>query len=113
MSDGLLADLGHILEASGVAAEVQFDALPRSQALGACRDVQRAQDCLLAGGDDYELVFTAAPPARGEIEALSRELGLALTRIGVVMPGEPRLMVRRRDGSELPVAHRGFDHFVQ
>jgi thiamine-monophosphate kinase len=59
VSDGLLADLGHVLERSKVAAEVDFEALPRSADLRACADRTLADECLLAGGDDYELVFTA------------------------------------------------------
>lgn len=112
VSDGLLADLGHILEASDVAAELEFDALPRSPALASCKEPARVQDCLLSGGDDYELVFTAPSRARAELRELSRELGLPLTRIGTVLSGEPNVLVRLRDGSVLPVARHGFDHFA-
>ena len=111
VSDGLVADLGHILEASAVAAQLQLDSLPRSSALASCTDAALAQECLLAGGDDYELVFTAPPSARGDIDMLSRELAIALTRIGTILLGAPRLAVRRGDGSEVEVARRGFDHF--
>ena len=112
VSDGLLADLTHILEASGVGAELSWESLPRADAIVACSDQQLAQDCLLAGGDDYELLFTAAPLKRGEIEALGKELGIALTRIGVTVPGEPKASVRDTRGNIVPVEHKGFDHFA-
>ncbi len=111
VSDGLLADLMHILQASGVAAEVRIDHLPVAAALAACGDAKLVRDCLLAGGDDYELVFTAPPHHHAEIAALSAELGLALTAIGTVMPGEPAVVVRDASGAEVPVARHGFDHF--
>jgi thiamine-monophosphate kinase len=113
VSDGLLADLGHILEESGVAAELRLDALPRSAALAACADAALAADCLLAGGDDYELVFTVPPFRRAEIEAIGGELGLRLTRIGVAVAGVAGQLVLR-DGAGKPVAvpRTGYDHFA-
>ena len=62
VSDGLVADLGHILEVSGVGAELHADALPLSPA---ARDLPGARDAALSGGDDYELLFTAPPEAAG------------------------------------------------
>jgi thiamine-monophosphate kinase len=112
VSDGLLADLTHILEASGVGAEISLDALPRARAIAECRDAALAMDCLLAGGDDYELVFTVPPFKRPEVEALARELGLPLTRIGVLVRGEPQAAVRDKAGRLVPVARKGFDHFA-
>ncbi len=112
VSDGLLADLTHILVASGVAADLRLDKLPLAPALSAWSDVEQVRDCLLAGGDDYELVFTAAPHHRAEIAALSAELGLALTAIGTILPGESRVTVRDAAGAEVPVTRRGFDHFA-
>jgi thiamine-monophosphate kinase len=111
VSDGLLADLGHILEASGVGADVLWESLPRAPALAACRDAALAKDCLLAGGDDYELVFTAPPFKRGEVDSLANELGLPLTRIGAIVPGESKATVRDAQGSPVSVERRGFDHF--
>ena len=81
ISDGLVADLGHILEVSGVGAELRADALPLS---AAARNLRGARDAALAGGDDYELLFTAPPERRADIEALARRLGLPLTRIGAI-----------------------------
>ncbi|MBK7766486.1 MAG: thiamine-phosphate kinase [Sulfuritalea sp.] len=104
VSDGLLADLGHILEQSGVAARLQIPGLP---AAGLERD------CLLAGGDDYELVFTAAPALDREIAALAGKLELPLTRIGQIQHGAPGELVLCDDGgSVITPAQRGYDHFI-
>ena len=111
VSDGLLADLGHILEMSGTGAEVWYDALPRAPGIAACGDATLVRECLTGGGDDYELVFTAPPHRRGEVEAVSTDLGLALTRIGSIVPGEPRAILRDAQGNPIPVACPGFDHF--
>lgn len=110
VSDGLLADLGHILERSGVGAALQLDRLPAT-ALGACPDQVLARDCLLAGGDDYELLFTAAPGHHAEIAALAGELGLALTCIGGIVSGNS-LTLQDADGRAVDILHRGFDHFA-
>ena len=75
-------------------------------------DPELEKDCVLSGGDDYELVFTAARERRKEIEALSRELGVALTRIGTVQPGQPRLVVLDAAGKPMQL-RGGFDHFAR
>lgn len=108
VSDGFAQDLGHILERSGVGAVVEFDALPAPEAVKREAPEVRIR-CTLAGGDDYELVFTAPQAHRADIERLSAELGLPLSRVGSVQPGE-RLLVL--DGGRQPMAvPRGFDHF--
>jgi len=112
VSDGLAADLGHIGERSGVAIELHFAELPRSAALGACADARLAQECLLAGGDDYELAFTAAPESRTKVAAIAVELDLALTRIGSVGAGEHGLVsVFDVAGKPMQLQRKGFDHF--
>jgi thiamine-monophosphate kinase len=116
VSDGLVADLGHILKGSGVAAELRLAQLPLAPALAQCADGEFARDCLLAGGDDYELLFTAPPHLRNDIAALSAELSLPLTAIGMVLPrqgpGEDaQITVRDAAGRSVPVARRGYDHF--
>jgi thiamine-monophosphate kinase len=104
VSDGLLADLGHILEQSGQAARLRIPGLP---AAGLERD------CLLAGGDDYELAFTAAPAFDNDIIALSGKLELPLTRIGEIVAGAPGELVLRDDaGNVITPARRGYDHFM-
>ena len=113
VSDGLLADVGHIAERSGVAVQLRYADLPRSRARKACADARLAQECLLAGGDDYELAFTASPGARERVAAAAAELGLALTRVGSVRAGEAGLVtVLDADGKPMPLEHKGFDHFA-
>jgi thiamine-monophosphate kinase len=110
VSDGLAGDLGHIVERSQVVAVVDYDRIPRPAALRAVRDPQLESDCLLSGGDDYELLFTAPAAHRAALESLGEELALALTRIGVIEAGKAQLVVR--DAAGQPIAHRGgYDHF--
>jgi thiamine-monophosphate kinase len=112
VSDGLLADIGHILERSGLAADIEFARLPHA-ALEAGADAAIAQHCLIAGGDDYELAFSAPPARRGEIEALGARRGLPLARIGRLRAGPAgELILRDAAGQPMTVAKRGFDHFA-
>ncbi|MFZ6697119.1 thiamine-phosphate kinase [Stenotrophomonas acidaminiphila] len=87
VSDGLLADLGHIASRSGVAAVLQADAMPLSAALRTALGDAAALDCALRGGDDYELCFTAAPERRQAVQALAADLALPLARIGMIAEG--------------------------
>ena len=112
ISDGLLADLGHVLESSGVAARVELAKLPRSEALRSCGNAALAEECLLAGGDDYELLFSAPAASRGDVAAIGRDIGVSLTRIGEILVGKPRAQVVREDGSVLAFTRGGFDHFA-
>lgn len=108
VSDGLTGDLGHILERSQVGAVIDYERIPRPAALRGLGELER--DCVLSGGDDYELVFTAVPQQRQAIEALSAELGLALSRIGAIEAGDAKLVVRGADGQ--PMQYRpSYDHF--
>ena len=105
VSDGLLADLGHILEQSAVAARLQIAELP---AAGLERD------CLLAGGDDYELLFTAPAGTDQAIAALATTQQLPLTRIGEIVAGAPGgLVLQDSDDRDITPARRGYDHFQQ
>ena len=113
ISDGLLADLGHILESSDVAAEIELAALPASAVLRRHLDSVAACSALLAGGDDYELCFTAPKRARERIERLGGRV--RVTRIGSVLShkrGTPRLIVRAPDDTAFRVARGGYDHFA-
>ena len=110
VSDGLVGDLGHILERSRVGALLDYARIPRAAAFARIGDAGLERDCVLSGGDDYELLFTAAADQRTALEALARELGLALTRIGAIEAGAPRLVVRDERGA--PLSYRGgYDHF--
>jgi thiamine-monophosphate kinase len=110
VSDGLLADLGHIAEASRVALDIELERLPRAEPLRACPDKALAIDCIAGGGDDYELAFTAPAARRGEVLAVSRELGIALTHIGAVTGGQG-VTLRDISGKPVKIERRGFDHF--
>ncbi|QDX81917.1 thiamine-phosphate kinase [Denitratisoma sp. DHT3] len=110
VSDGLLADLGHILEQSAVSAVLEFERLPDA-ALAACPDRALAQNCLLAGGDDYELLFTAPPARRAAIASLVAH-GPALSRIGAIGAARPgSLRVLDTAGREMTIECKGYDHF--
>jgi thiamine-monophosphate kinase len=110
VSDGLAGDLAHILESSQVAGTVEYECIPKCSAFEKLKDPELEKDCVLSGGDDYELLFTAPREHRAELESLAAELKLALTRIGTIEDGAARLAVRDAQGR--PVAHRGgFDHF--
>ena len=120
VSDGFAADLGHILERSHASAEVWYEHLPLSDALAPLRENPVVQDCVLAGGDDYELIFTAPAARRDAIAAISDNLNLPLTRVGQITPLSPeenssgesaRLKVRYK-GQPLLLARAGFDHFA-
>jgi len=110
VSDGLAGDLGHILERSRVGATVEYPLIPRSAAFRKLGNPDLERDCVLSGGDDYELLFTAAAARRADLEALSRELALPLTRIGAIQSGEARLTVL--DARRQPMLVKpAFDHF--
>jgi len=109
ISDGLAGDLGHIAERSQVAAIVEYERIPRPSVFETLKTPELERDCVLSGGDDYELAFTAPLARRADIEALARELKLALTRIGMIEAGSGLGIL---DAKGKPVAHRGgFDHF--
>lgn len=111
LSDGLVADLGHILAASGVGARVARQQLPLSsilrKALAADPDVW---NLALGGGEDYELLFTAPTARSGEVEALARTLGLSLTCIGEIVP-QAGLVVYDESGQTVSPQRRGYNHF--
>jgi thiamine-monophosphate kinase len=111
VSDGLLADLGHVAAQSKLAAEIEYEAVPRAVALTTCPDRALADECLLAGGDDYELVFTASPDKRAEVEAAGQAVGVPVTRIGRMAAGAPAVRLLDRAGEPLPLVRLGFDHF--
>jgi len=110
ISDGLLGDLAHICERSGVGAEIEYSAVPCSADLRPLRDQPPIGRAILAGGDDYELCFTAAADRAAEIEALAATLELALTRIGRIVEGNA-VTVFDVAGRPLPFTDGGFDHF--
>jgi thiamine-monophosphate kinase len=112
ISDGLLGDLGHILERSRVGATLDFAALPTLPALQAYLHEAVARDCVLAGGDDYELCFTAPAARRDAVEAAAQRAGVEVTRIGTITAAEMGLAVIGGDGQPLHFDQTGYDHFT-
>jgi len=129
ISDGLLADLGHILDASQVGAEIDFSLLPVSDVLRSLspspspaggRGVRDSageggaqsliQQCALAGGDDYELCFTIPATRHAEVLHIAAQLDLPLTRIGKVVAGHG-CIVHDAAGNPLNIETCGYDHF--
>ena len=113
ISDGLLGDLGHILKASRVGAAVDMAAL---HCLMLTRDAWSCpqdllQRCVLSGGDDYELVFTAHPDHQQQVLTLSEACGTPVTRIGSIT-ADPHLLLLSEDGGVLPNTFTSFDHFA-
>lgn len=109
LSDGLAGDVRHIMQRSGVGVELALDALPASQGLARLPAEQRYR-LAAAGGDDYELLFTAAPAQTEALLALSQQLSLRLTPIGRVVAGD-RLVWLNQHGEPVDLAVQGFDHF--
>jgi thiamine-monophosphate kinase len=113
VSDGLVGDLGHILAASQVGATLDADAAASTVAAAATAGlgIEALRTCALSGGDDYELVFTAAPSARAAVEQAGKESLTRVTRIGRI---DAEAGLRVVDASGSPIAQRfgSFDHFA-
>jgi len=110
ISDGLIQDLGHICQASHVGATIQQDKLPLSNAYRALAG-KTGMLCALSGGEDYELLFCAAPRQRKQIEKLNRLAGVAISRIGVCMAVGNGVRVVDANGATISVTASGHDHF--
>lgn len=112
VSDGLLGDLGHICRASGLGAELEADRLPLSAAARAALAAEMGEGVgtVVSGGDDYEILFTAAPAAAPLLTELSRELDLPLTRIGRMVAGD-KVTLRDGAGREIAAGQSGYRHF--
>lgn len=117
LSDGLLGDLSHILKSSGVGAHIDTHITSNLIAEKACLsggnghfDLEFIRQCTLAGGDDYELAFTAPPARRGAVAAASQASGTPVTRIGTVL-AEPSLQLVDGQGQAVEHRYASFDHF--
>jgi len=110
VSDGLAADLGHICERSRVGAEIGLSQVPCPAGLAPLRHDDTVIRAIVAGGDDYELCFTADPRSRDAIDALARSLGIALSRIGRITAGNA-VTVLDAAGQPVNLKAGGFDHF--
>jgi thiamine-monophosphate kinase len=109
ISDGLVGDLGHILKLSGVGATLDVDALPVGPVLALCAQPWR-RAYTAAGGDDYELCFTAPAAARAAVLAAGAQSGTAVTRVGRI-EAEAGLRLVDALGAPLALQLQGFDHF--
>ncbi|PWC33082.1 thiamine-phosphate kinase [Azospirillum sp. TSO35-2] len=117
VSDGLVADLGHLCEESGCAGLLRADVVPLSPAARGAIDGDPARLALaLTGGDDYELLFSAPPAAREALARLAADSGVAITEIGELLPAGTdaeagAVTVLDTAGAPMALPHRGWDHF--
>jgi thiamine-monophosphate kinase len=114
VSDGLLADAGHIAETSGVSITLAAEKIPLSAPATAWLDAQSDRDAaiaeLLSCGDDYEILFSAPPSRRRSIEMASQVTKTSVTRVGAVVRGRGVKLIAA-DGREIETPRRGYDHF--
>ena len=111
ISDGLLADLGHILERSQVGAEIYLENLPLSRHLCTQYEQTQAEKFALTGGEDYELCFTVSEEKREEMEQVLRSQGIKVTCIGQILPETSGLNLLKNGKKIALPTHIGFDHF--
>lgn len=111
ISDGLLADLEHILERSQVGAEIYLENLPLSRHLCTQYEQTQAEEFALTGGEDYELCFTVSEEKREEMEQVLRSQGIKVTCIGKILPQTNGLNLLKNGEKVALPAHCGFDHF--
>ena len=111
LSDGLASDLGHILKASGVRAQIDLDLLPLSPVLQDAVPARDAWQLALAGGDDYELCFTVPQEHHGALDTALANCGVKFTRIGRILAGEPGIDYLQ-DEQPVELHLKGWDHFA-
>ncbi len=111
VSDGLVADVGHLCALAGVGAQLSVSLIPLSQATRAALDVEpNLLPELLSSGDDYELVFTAPEGARDVLSRISSSVGVTITEIGSIVEN-PGVLVFDSDGSKIQFLKDGYQHF--
>jgi thiamine-monophosphate kinase len=110
ISDGFTADLGHILKESQCGARILVQELPLANLLKEYAESEQALNWALSGGDDYQLIFTAHPDHRTKIQKLSEALGLSLSQVGQITPGNS-LICQGNDGETIDIASAGWEHF--
>ena len=111
ISDGLLSDLGHILKASNLGAAIYLNKLPCSIFTKQHQYEKQIQQYLLAGGDDYELCFTAPQGSRNTIEKIAGDLNLPISLIGSIHEGAG-LVVLDNENKPISIEKTGYDHFL-
>ncbi len=110
-SDGLMADLHHLLSASGAGGRIEFSDLPLSPAVEGWLATGGDKQRILTGGDDYELIFTAPPEVRDTVREIAKRSVTSLTKIGVVL-ADPVLTIMDK-GKPLALDREGYDHFAE
>jgi len=110
ISDGLLSDIGHILDASQVGGHLNLAALPVSEVLRDYLSRPLGLECALSGGDDYELCFTVPSMRHAEVTEIGIQLGLQLSCIGKVVAGHG-CIVHDTLGNPINIEEGGYDHF--
>ncbi|MHB8914224.1 MAG: thiamine-phosphate kinase [Thiobacillus sp.] len=111
LSDGLLADLGHILQASQLGATLEFARVPVAAVTQTYLDDPLARECVLAGGEDYELCFTASADQHEAVLAAGEQAGVAVTRIGHIT-AQVGMQVLDAQGEPMTIDKTGYDHFA-
>lgn len=112
VSDGLMADLGHLCARSGVGARIDVASLPLSAAAEACLVLSPALiETVLTGGDDYEILFSAASSRRGEVDSVAARCAVQVTRIGKLVGAGEGIEARDANGAALTFKQAGFRHF--
>ena len=112
ISDGLVQDLGHILKASQVGAEIDVQKLPISEDVKACVEYEEAVRLALMGGEDYELLFTVPEEQKGYLEQNITAMGVKFTRIGQIRSGESNVNLVSGDQSYVMPEQKGYQHFA-
>ena len=112
VSDGLLADLGHVCAASGVGAEVELASLPLSPALRSAFDEDMRRALQATGGDDYELCFTAPESARTDVEQAARATRASRSRASVALSPGDGVAAFDADGNPWTPSRTGYAHFA-
>jgi thiamine-monophosphate kinase len=110
VSDGFVGDLAHILTRSGVGAQIQADALPRSEWL-AKQSLERQRHCTLNGGDDYELIFTAPAHKATAVQAAAKQAQTAVKKVGYITADKARVLLDDKQ-QHLNLSLKSFDHFA-
>ncbi|ACV25896.1 thiamine-phosphate kinase [Kangiella koreensis] len=111
ISDGLLADLGHILEQSQCSAKIKVGSLPLSEQLIQCVGLEQAREFALNGGDDYELCFTAKHSMRNKILNLAEDFQVNVHRIGTIVEQSDEGVFLMLDGKPYQPKRKGWQHF--
>jgi len=112
VSDGLLADLGHLCTASGHKASVRADRLPLSPAASRLLEADPALlPEIVAGGDDYEIIFTVPPGRRDALLAAAAQAGVPIAEIGMMSAGAPAVTLLDAGGRDVTPPRLGWQHF--